>query len=765
MFCTFAVSANPFMPELQTSLPKTAAHAQQNFGSSVVVEGVYAAVGASQELLDPSASGPISVGAVHIYRREPDGWRWLQRLTPPDGAEDTAYGFSISLSEGTLAVGAYRDNTVSIQSGAVHVYTLQQGEFVFLQTLLPTPAGVRQSFGLPVAVSGSRMVVAAYGEEDLDPQDHPYAGSVYVFERDGNGFWVEQARLISPASDLGEAFAWWVDLDGSTVVVGAPYSSVWSPLGGAAYVFEGSGKDWVHTASLVSGQIDSPSLFGFSVSVDGNAIAVGAPSGGTLGGGAVDVFRRGAEGGWIHESFLEVDDSEGFEDFGQALTLKGDTLAVGAPMDSRTGESVVRAGGSVYVFEREPIGWRQSLELVPMIRSEWAQAGFSVAFDGRSLIMGAPGQLPAGCVENCSPEGAAEVYEQNRRPVADASATGTMFPLEEGSDRDVILDASASWDPDGDELAFEWWSGATLLGEGERLTVRLGVGLHALRLRVSDGRSEDSAPWTVEVVRPNQAPVARLAVAALKLHADASGGATVPLDGSGSFDPDGDALRYRWELGNQVLSEAVVAEVRLPVGSYVILLTVSDGQLTDSIGLPVEIEAAPAGNRLPVADASRTSKRVIASDGQRGRVRLDGTLSFDPDGDVLNHRWFDGIRFLGKGAVLEIELPVGEHGLRLEVSDRTATASTEVEVRVLSPSLAIELLRMQVEAADLRPSQKVWSNAILKTAQKAVERGNSRLGIHHLRLFQRLLGHPQVEASVADPLIAEAEAIVQAMEG
>jgi Ca2+-binding RTX toxin-like protein len=50
----------------------------------------------------------------------------------------------------------------------------------------------------------------------------------------------------------------------------------------------------------------------------------------------------------------------------------------------------------------------------------------------------------------------------------------------------------------------------------------------------------------------------------------------VRLNGSGSTDPDGDPLTFTWTEGNQVLATTAIANVTLPAGVHVILLTVAD---------------------------------------------------------------------------------------------------------------------------------------------------------------------------------------------
>jgi hypothetical protein len=73
---------------------------------------------------------------------------------------------------------------------------------------------------------------------------------------------------------------------------------------------------------------------------------------------------------------------------------------------------------------------------------------------------------------------------------------------------------------------------------------------------------------------------------------------TVKLDGSASSDPDGDTLRYRWELESRptgsVLDDADISDRTSAtasftadvVGPYVFKLTVRDGVVGDSVTLP-----------------------------------------------------------------------------------------------------------------------------------------------------------------------------------
>jgi hypothetical protein len=74
-----------------------------------------------------------------------------------------------------------------------------------------------------------------------------------------------------------------------------------------------------------------------ALSVDGNTLAVGAPDEDSDGenSGAVYVFARGASGVWSPQAYMKASNAEAGDNFGFAVTLSadGDTLAVGAPRE------------------------------------------------------------------------------------------------------------------------------------------------------------------------------------------------------------------------------------------------------------------------------------------------------------------------------------------------------------------------------------------------------------------------------------------------
>lgn len=116
-------------------------------------------------------------------------------------------------------------------------------------------------------------------------------------------------------------------------------------------------------------------------------------------------------------------------------------------------------------------------------------------------------------------------------------------------------------------------------------------------------------------------------------------GQEIILDGSGSTDPDGDALTYSWRVVSApaadmpMLMGAQEAQPRIMVnysGDYVFELTVNDGKVNSAPDMVV----ISTNNLPPVAKAGAD---VIIPVG--GAVKLDGSESYDPEGQALTYRW------------------------------------------------------------------------------------------------------------------------------
>jgi mono/diheme cytochrome c family protein len=197
-----------------------------------------------------------------------------------------------------------------------------------------------------------------------------------------------------------------------------------------------------------------------------------------------------------------------------------------------------------------------------------------------------------------------EVPPANQPPVASAGPDVTIDVGES-----VMLDGSGSSDPEGEPLIYAWTleppdgSTASLAGADTAMPSFTAdvAGDYVAELTVDDGEltATDTAIVTASEATVNQAPVADAGP-----DQTVEVGTTVTLDGTGSSDPDGDALSYRWTLSVPDGSSAALddASVATPTftpdvaGVYNATLVVDDGELEAAADdVAITAEEATAG--------------------------------------------------------------------------------------------------------------------------------------------------------------------------
>ena len=127
-------------------------------------------------------------------------------------------------------------------------------------------------------------------------------------------------------------------------------------------MFVRSGTSWTQQAKLTLGVRATNDYFGYSVSLSGDTVVVGAYLDDNAGGvdaGLACVFVRSGTN-WTVQTSLAASDAAAGDYFGYSVSLSGDTVVVGADHDDHAG---VIDAGSAYVFVRSGTGWTEQAKL------------------------------------------------------------------------------------------------------------------------------------------------------------------------------------------------------------------------------------------------------------------------------------------------------------------------------------------------------------------------------------------------------------------
>jgi hypothetical protein len=510
---------------------------------------------------------------------------------------DDDFGRSLAIAGDTVVVGASGEDSnatgvngnqgdnSALGAGAAYVFVRDgSGNWVQQAYLKASNSELSDRFGRSVAIAGDTVVIGAYFEHsnatgvngNQSDNSADQAGAAYVFVRDGAGNWSQQAYLKASNTEAFDLFGLAVAIAGDTVVIGSPaedsdangvngnQSDNSANNAGAAYVFvrDGAGN-WSQQAYLKASNSDGGDFFGTSAAITGDTVLVGARSedsnatgvngnqsdNSAGGAGAAYVFVRDGAGNWSQQAYLKASNPDVGDNFGNAVTMSGDTVVVGARredsnatgVNGNQGDNSATDAGSAYVFVRDGAGnWSQQAYLKASNTDAIDRFGTSVAMTGDTVVVGARFEdsnatgVNGNQADNSSElAGAAYVF------VRDGSGNWVQQAYLKASNTDAI-------DRFGDSVAI---AGDTVvigaLGEDSNAT---GVNGN----QADNSASESGAVYVFDMAFSIGGTVSGLAGSGLVLQNNAGDDLTIAADGAFTFAtslPDGSA--YNVTVSNQ----------------------------------------------------------------------------------------------------------------------------------------------------------------------------------------------------------------------
>jgi len=322
----------------------------KSFGNSVAIHNNTIVVGAYY-----FHGSSRNTGAAYIFVKPLSGG-WVDafenaKLTASNGVTKDYFGWSVTIDNDTVVVGADKADANKAESGAAYIFTKPFGGWVdaFENARLTAQYGGKQDyFGRSVAIDNNTVVIGAY-KDNINNEDNGNAGtdagSAYIFTKPVGG-WVdahEEAQLTARDGASRDYFGSSVAIDNNTILVGSPGNS----LSGAAYLFTKPQTGWktaTENAKLIASDTARYIAFGNSVSIQNNTVLVGAYQA-----KAVYLFSK-PQGGWINniKEDIKLTASGGY--FGCSVDISNDLLLIGANGDNHSGTY----SGSAYLFQNKP---------------------------------------------------------------------------------------------------------------------------------------------------------------------------------------------------------------------------------------------------------------------------------------------------------------------------------------------------------------------------------------------------------------------------
>ncbi|WP_052055451.1 malectin domain-containing carbohydrate-binding protein [Myxosarcina sp. GI1] len=372
----------PTVGEQIAKLTASDAAANDMFGMAVAIDGETMVIGA---LLDDD--NVTNSGSAYIFTKDTDGnWIETAKLTASDAANNDQFGRSISIDNDTMVIGARYDDDNGSNSGSAYIFTRQANGNWTQSAKLTAADGARgDEFG-SVSISGNNVVIGAFGDDDKGSN----SGAAYIFTQQANGSWTQSAKLTADDGESGDELGRRsIAINGNTAIVGARGDDDNGSNSGAAYIFtQQANGSWTQTAKLKAADAESNDLFGMSVSIDGDTAVVGSRYDDDKGSnsGSAYIFTRQANGNWTQTAKLTADDGESGDEFGYSVSIKDDTLIIGAWQDKDGASN----NGSAYIFTRQANGnWTQTAKLKAADGADGDKFGYSATTDGNNVVVGA----------------------------------------------------------------------------------------------------------------------------------------------------------------------------------------------------------------------------------------------------------------------------------------------------------------------------------------------------------------------------------------
>lgn len=235
------------------------------FGSKVAIENDTIVVGAN--LADSSR------GAVYIFTRSAGIWSEVARFTDESLPVSSYFGESLNIDNSTIVIGSKTDSEEGHEAGAVFVVNMVDGSWTITQKLLPSGSGFIKSFGSSVAIDGDNIVVGA--PLSFKPL-YNQSGAVIVFTYE-DGVWNKTKTINETDQTDYSHFGKTVAIEGDWILVESEDKRGSANSNAELHILQMSGTGWIERNVFKVPDKDKEIQFGKSLGISQGTIFIGSP--------------------------------------------------------------------------------------------------------------------------------------------------------------------------------------------------------------------------------------------------------------------------------------------------------------------------------------------------------------------------------------------------------------------------------------------------------------------------------------------------------
>jgi hypothetical protein len=264
------------------------------------------------------------------------------KLTPSDGAAGDWFGYSATISGDYAIVGAHCDDDRGDYSGSAYIFKRDGTTWSQQAKITASDGAAGNHFGCSASISGDYVIVGALGADNSGA-----SSGAYIFKRDGTT-WNQQAKITASDSAAGDHFGYSASISGDYVIVGAWGYGESGDHSGSAYIYKRDGTTWSQQAKITASDGAEADWFGCSAAISGDYAIVGDIFDDDHGSdsGSAYIFKRNGTT-WRQQSKITASDGVRGDLFGQSVSISGDYAIVGANCDDDYGEN----SGSAYIYD------------------------------------------------------------------------------------------------------------------------------------------------------------------------------------------------------------------------------------------------------------------------------------------------------------------------------------------------------------------------------------------------------------------------------